>query len=210
MKPEISSSFINIFLFLPCCAHLETASAWLVLSLRSDVNRKNLASIVVRDTTLAGPEKYAAAKKQHNMKINIKKFEKNMKQYDISPKVRFFYIDKKKRGTKICFHISSYFFIFLHISSYFFIFANMTSYLLIFIHVLPGRSCSSSSSGPTAGSAGAVVLSFRFFLSRPRHRPPAPPHRPIPRWVCSPRQFANPRPHPVHDTGIKKNEVLLN
>ena len=56
MKPEKSSSFINIFLFLPCCAHLETASAWLVLSLRSDVNRKNLASIVVRDTTLAGPE----------------------------------------------------------------------------------------------------------------------------------------------------------
>jgi hypothetical protein len=37
--------------------HLETASAWLVLILRSDVNRKNLASILVRDTGLEGPEK---------------------------------------------------------------------------------------------------------------------------------------------------------
>ena len=41
--------------------HLETASAWLELILRSDVNRKNLASILVRDTRLEGPEKYAAA-----------------------------------------------------------------------------------------------------------------------------------------------------
>ena len=54
--------FINTFLFLPCFMHLETASAWLVLILRSDVNRKNLASILVRDTRLEGREKYAAVK----------------------------------------------------------------------------------------------------------------------------------------------------
>jgi hypothetical protein len=55
----------------------------------------------------------------------MKKYEKNMKKYDILPKVRFIYIGKKKGRQKICFfmflHISSYFFMFLHVSQYFFI-----------------------------------------------------------------------------------------
>ena len=91
------------------------------------------------------------------MKINIKKFEKNMKQYDISPKVRFFYIDKKKEEQKYAFiflHISSYFFIFLHISSYSQIWLHIHWYLFMFylgalvlpllrgpLPVPPGRSC---------------------------------------------------------------------
>ena len=76
-----------------------------------------------------------------------------MKQYDISPKVRFFYIDKKKKRNK---NMLSYFFIFLHISSYFFIFLHIRKYDFIFIDIY---SCSTW-----------ALLFFLFFGAHCRFR----------------------------------------
>ena len=99
--------------------------------------------------------------------------------YHILPKVRFFYLGKKKGRQKICF------FMFLHISSYFFMFLHVSQYFLFVFHV---SSCSTW-----------ALLFFLFFGALCRcHRGgrPSPPFLFIPAAAPGPRSgevFAAPQ-----------------